>query len=110
MTDSTVNELLEVLKESREYMRYFGELGVENVAVPTGKAVESSTVARAALTAEPSAQPKARTALLRGRLASVEVFWRLSVASGSADTTAPSETALGGLSAVVPSPIVESLV
>src|SRR5438552_15178619 len=63
MTDSTVNELLELLKESREYMRYFGELGVENVAVPTGKAVESSTVARAALTAEPSAQPKARAAL-----------------------------------------------
>jgi uracil-DNA glycosylase family 4 len=29
--DSTANELLELLRESREYSRYFGELGVETV-------------------------------------------------------------------------------
>ena len=31
MTDSTANELLELLRETREYSRYFGELGVETV-------------------------------------------------------------------------------
>src|SRR5258707_5875681 len=30
-SDSTTNELLELLRETREYSRYFGELGVETV-------------------------------------------------------------------------------
>jgi uracil-DNA glycosylase len=42
--DSTANELLELLRETREYSRYFGELGVETVE--PAKASETSSAVR----------------------------------------------------------------
>src|SRR6266852_52510 len=49
-SDSTTNELLELLRETREYSRYFGELGVETVApakTPQATAAVSETRAKA---------------------------------------------------------------
>ena len=36
--DSTANELLDLLKQSREYTKYFAELGVETIALSSGVA------------------------------------------------------------------------
>jgi DNA polymerase len=47
--DSTTTELLDLLAESREYTKYFGELGVETIALSNDRvASESSIASRAA--------------------------------------------------------------
>jgi DNA polymerase len=43
-TDSTSNELLEMLKQSREYTLYFAELGVETIALSTERISKSTAV------------------------------------------------------------------
>src|SRR6266852_4593096 len=58
-SDSTTNELLELLRETREYSRYFGELGVETVEpakTPQATAAVSETRAKA-LPLEATAKP-----------------------------------------------------
>ena len=41
--DSTANELLDLLKESREYTQYFAELGVETIALTSERAAPASS-------------------------------------------------------------------
>jgi uracil-DNA glycosylase family 4 len=102
--DSTANELLELLRETREHSRYFGELGVETVEPantpeatsalpetqaktrplqPTAKAVESAQLA-AVVASDPTpqdslfgdlAQPKPSLSQLQTK-ESMEDIWR----------------------------------
>jgi len=65
-SDSTANELLDLLKESREYTTYFAELGVETIALSIGQvASEPSTASLATSSSEGSTQrpPSSRTQL-----------------------------------------------
>lgn len=57
--DSTANELLELLSETREHSRYFGELGVETVE-PTETPEATSTVQETQLKTQ-SFQPAAKS-------------------------------------------------
>ena len=51
----TVSELTELLEESRQYVHYLAELGVENIEVMVARNVERSTVPRSTLEVAPSA-------------------------------------------------------
>ncbi len=56
-SDLTANELLDVLKESREYTQYFAELGVETIALSSDHvAAEPSRTLPGTLALEPSTQ------------------------------------------------------
>jgi uracil-DNA glycosylase len=73
--NSPLSELLELLKEARQYAEYFGELGVERVEVAASGEAESPTFASTPLSAKASAQPKARaTSGLSAALPQVEQF------------------------------------
>jgi DNA polymerase len=43
--DSTANELLDLLEESREYTKYFAELGVETIALSTDRVTSEPSIA-----------------------------------------------------------------
>ena len=57
--DSTANELLELLRETREYSRYFSELGVETVE--PAKTREATSAVRATQAKTPPLQATAKT-------------------------------------------------
>ena len=63
--DSTTNELLEVLRETREHSRYFGELGVETVE--PAKTPEATSVVRET---QAKSRPLQPAALVASELAS----------------------------------------
>jgi DNA polymerase len=55
--DSTVNELLDLLEESLEHIKYFGELGVETIALSNDRVTsEPSIASRATSSSERSSQ------------------------------------------------------
>lgn len=57
-TDSTRNELLELLQQSREYTQYFAELGVDTIALSSDPLRESTSVSsRPGSLPEPSRSP-----------------------------------------------------
>jgi DNA polymerase len=58
--DPTANELLDLLKQSREYTQYFAELGVETIALSSDhQGSEPSSTLPATSSAEPSPQRRA---------------------------------------------------
>jgi uracil-DNA glycosylase family 4 len=62
--DSTVNELLDLLEESLEHIKYFGELGVETIALSNDRVTsEPSVAARATSSSERYAQRNAPSRL-----------------------------------------------
>jgi uracil-DNA glycosylase family 4 len=59
--DPIVNELFDLLEESREYARYFAELGIETVALPTARSTaDRLETSRTPSSVAPSATPPAR--------------------------------------------------
>ncbi len=54
--DPNASELLDLLRESREYTKYFAELGVETIALPSDRVKEPSKSLRGPLVVEHSTQ------------------------------------------------------
>jgi uracil-DNA glycosylase family 4 len=91
--DPIANELFDLLEESREYTKYFGELGIETVALPTARvsAARLETSQTAAPVA-PSATPPARP-----------VFTQSSATPARVSTTGPPGSLFGNLAPAQPS-------
>jgi DNA polymerase len=95
--DPNTTELLDLLKESREYTQYFAELGVETVALPSDRIkAEASKSVREALVADRSTQ----------RIRPPESELRHLALKAPIVSNPPQPTSLfGGLTATQPAPL-----
>src|SRR6266478_924577 len=95
--DPNATELLDLLKESREYTQYFAELGVETVALPSDRIkAEASKSVREALVADRSTQ----------RIRPPESESRHLALKAPIVSNPPQPTSLfGGLTATQPAPL-----
>src|SRR5687768_8391677 len=99
MTSDQTKELSELLKQTREYVRYFGELGAETIGA------ESVELARTTLSASPTKTeqpPTAKPAVTVTSLHAEKSIQLTQPVKSAALSTAPQDGLFGGASSPTP--------